>query len=243
MALTVPAEQQLLLLDLADLDQHLTKLRHDIKNHPLRAEIATLAGQIAATDRRITEAEAASSTASTRADSLSDDVDQRAAHIAEQEARLNSGEGMTSRDLLTLQDEINGLKAALSAVEDEALEAVSAAEDAAATVAGEKAVKAEQVERLEALTHELEREVAARENEVTEVMGERGALAARLDAEMVDEYERARGLGGFGVIALYPNGTTNAGIELAPTEVALIRSLERDDLYVSEEYDCLVVRV
>ena len=42
---------------------------------------------------------------------------------------------------------------------------------------------------------------------------------------------------------MQPDGRTGAGISLSPVEVARIKALPEDEVYLSEDYDCIVVRL
>lgn len=56
-------------------------------------------------------------------------------------------------------------------------------------------------------------------------------------------YEHSVATGGYAVMTMTPNGATGAGITLSPVEVAQIKSTPEDDIYLSEDYDCIIVPV
>ena len=75
------------------------------------------------------------------------------------------------------------------------------------------------------------------------IQAERDALFAPLADDLKEAYERARSHGGYAVMGMRPDGSTGAGVRFSPLEVARIRALPDDALYVSEDYDCIVVRL
>jgi len=120
-----PAKEQLKLLDIAELDKTISKLDRKNEKHPLRQELGTLINASAA---RARDKQAAQGRRR-RNGPLRHEAEHTSAalrgQIEDKEAKLNSGVGLTSRDLLVLQDEIAGLRGML----DEASEAEFAALD------------------------------------------------------------------------------------------------------------------
>ena len=89
----------------------------------------------------------------------------------------------------------------------------------------------------------LEDDVAQIIAQRREIQAERDALFAPLADDLKEAYERARSHGGYAVMGMRPDGSTGAGVRFSPLEVARIRALPDDALYVSEDYDCIVVRL
>ena len=93
---TAPADQ-LKLLEVAELDSQIARLERDNVKHPLREKLAAIMNAIAARGREKELAE--------KAVSASEEVLSQAevtcagfqAQISDKEAKLNSGEGLTSR--------------------------------------------------------------------------------------------------------------------------------------------------
>lgn len=240
---TAPAQEQLKLLEVAELDKSIARLDRENEKHPLRQELGALINASAARARdreavrehagaarsRLADAEAASA-------SLRD-------QISDKEAKLNSGAGLTSRDLLVLQEEIDGLRRMLDTASDVEFAAL------------------DEVERAEAEVQKLSREIddvkdkvlegrARLEDEVASIMAERSRIQAERDAlfgplseDLKNIYEKSRQSGGYVVIGMNATGQTGVGIPLSPVEVAQIKALPEDEIYFSEEYDCIVVRL
>ena len=237
-----PAKEQLKLLDIVELDKTISKLDKKNEKHPLRQELGTLINVSAA---RARDKEAAQERAQTARDELAAAERASAAlrnQIDGKEAKLNSGVGLTSRDLL-VQDEIAGLRGMLdeaSEAEFAALEGVEKAEAAVDALSAEIERIKDEVLRGRS---ELEDDVASILAEREKVQAERDELFAPLSPSLKDAYERSRRSGGYAVIAMQPDGRTGVGIPLSPVEVAQIKALPEDEVYLSEDYGCIIVRL
>ncbi len=240
---TAPAQEQLKLLEVAELDKSIARLDRENEKHPLRQELGALINASAA---RARDREAAREHAGAARSRLADAEAASASlrdQISDKEAKLNLGAGLTSRDLLVLQEEIDGLRRMLDTASDVEFAAL------------------DEVERAEAEVQKLSREIddvkdkvlkgrARLEDEVASIMAERSRIQAERDAlfgplseDLKNIYEKSRQSGGYAVIGMNATGQTGVGIPLSPVEVAQIKALPEDEIYFSEEYDCIVVRL
>ncbi|MDP9800200.1 putative nucleic acid-binding Zn-ribbon protein [Arcanobacterium wilhelmae] len=236
-----PRTDQLALLDVAALDSQINKLRREDSAHPLRTELAATVNQIASTGREIAQHEATLAAANTEVEEAGAATAKVSAVIHDKEAKLTSGAGMDSRQLLALQKEIDDARVRLAAAEERDFAALEAVDAAEAALAGARA-------RLEVLNtqmveqrSQLEADVEVITRDVEDLLTKRAALVAPLDGELVALYERSRSRGGFGVIAMYPNGTTSGGIEISPIEAASIKGGDPENVHISDDYDAIVV--
>ncbi len=239
---TAPAADQLKLLDVAELDSQIARLERDNVKHPLRETLGAMMNAAAARARdkeaavaAVTRAEEQLAAAETRCQGLQE-------QITDKDERLNAGTGMTSRDLLVLQQEIAGLRELLSTASDvefQALESLEAAQ--------EKVTSLDVA--LTALKEDMLTKRVELEDAVSEIQSRQAVLSEQRDAiyeplaeDLKRIYRHSRESGGYAVMALRPDGTTGAGIHLSPVEVAQIRSLAEDEIYLSEDYDAIIVR-
>lgn len=238
-----PRADQLALIKVADLDAQIARLEAKNTKHPLRADLGTLMNIIAAKSYERTQNEG-------RLTEAHEDLDAREAATAtirtdveSKEKQYNSGEGLTSKGLLALAEEIKAARAKLDeASEDEfaALEEVDYREQRAATL--EREMK-DLNESMLAKRSELEDAVAEIEGEADKLRAERDALLEPIAGELRNAYEHARTTGGYTVIAMAPSGATNAGVSFSPVEVARIKNAPEDEVLLSEDYDAVIVRV
>lgn len=90
---------------------------------------------------------------------------------------------------------------------------------------------------------ELEDAVAQIQAEQQTLRAQRDVLCDPLAEDLKRIYQHSRESGGYAVLALHPNGTTSGGIHLSPVEVSQIRALPEDEIYLSEDYDAIIVRL
>ncbi|QOR46417.1 zinc ribbon domain-containing protein [Trueperella pecoris] len=236
-----PRQDQLQLLQVADIDAHLARLKIHNERHPLRAEVGAQMNLVAAKARELTEAKKTLSEAEKTLEAASARTKELATVIAAKHKRLNEGVGMDSRELLTLQSEIVTNQARLDQANDAEFLALEAVEEAQESIA---AIEAEQRlinERIVAGRAELEEEIERLEREAEDLRRERNTLYSPLADELKNAYERAQHTGGLTVIALHHNGQTSGGVQLSPIEVNQIKNADPEQIHISDDYQCIVV--
>lgn len=112
-----------------------------------------------------------------------------AAKADQDDSRLYSGEVQGLKDLQALQDEIGGLRARQSDLEEKALEAMVEADELASQIAVREAGRADVDQRITVLVAEIEVAEAELDAELERVTGERDAAAADVDPEVLARYE------------------------------------------------------
>lgn len=238
-----PREDQLVLLDVAELDRAIKRLRAEDAKHPLRAEIAELMNLIAAKGREITQTRDDLARAREELEKTSVESQKIVADIEPRQERLDSGVGVGPRELLSLQSEVDKLREMLDSVTEREfieLETVEGLEGDIATLESEREVLTGKLVDRRA---ELEADVENLTAQIEEITGERDALYRPLHEDLQSAYERALGRGGLTVIKMYPDGSTSGGVAFSPIEVAQIKNAEPDKIHISEDYGCIVVRV
>lgn len=234
---------QLTLLSVAEFDSQIARLERDNVKHPLREKLGAVMNGIAARARDKEAAEAATQAAQDSLAAAEKKCAQLQAQISDKEAKLNSGAGLTSRDLLVLQDEISGLRDMLSAASDEEFAALEAVEAADTRVAQIGALIDQMKDQMVADRAELEDAISVIQAEQESLRARRTALYDPLGDDLKKVYEHSRKSGGYAVMGMHANGTTGAGVQLSPVEVAQIRALPEDEIYLSDDYDAIVVRL
>ncbi len=240
---TAPREDQLQLLKVAELDATLARLRRDDAKHPLRAEVGELMNLVAGKARELASARERLEENQAALDSASSKSSELATVIGDKEARLNAGTGMDSRELLTLQSEINTQRTMLDEASEAEFAALEAVENSEAEIERLESEQRLLNEKIVSGRAELEDAVEVIQREISDIERERTGMYDPLADELKRVYERARDRGGLAVLAMYPNGSTSGGIEFSPIEVAQIRNADPDEIYLSEDYGCIVVRV
>lgn len=146
------------------------------------------------------EYEAAAQDAEKRADELRKRVHRT-------DARLNDGTGLTSRDLMGLQEEIAGLRARIDEVEGEQVEALDAAE----TTEVQKDEAAARAEEVAGRGRTLQAERAREGQRLAEAIADiEGTMATQLDRIPTSLHSRLRGGGEYPPAAVVTTGSCGA---------------------------------
>ena len=238
---TAPRDDQLKLLEVAALDAEIAKLKREDERHPLRADVGELMNFIAENSRQISECAAALKTAQQELGQLSQQADDIRAIIQAKEALYRAGTGMDSRGLLTLQGEIDHARAKLDTLSDAEFEKLEEVENLEARCARLEAERTELNSKMLKGRAELENAVTDIHADIMRVQAQRDAIYTPLDPALRREYERAARSGGYAVIGLHPSGMSTGGVQLSPIEVSQIKKSDPETIWLSEDYDCIVV--
>lgn len=238
---TAPREDQLKLLEVAELDAEIAKLKKEDACHPLRSSVGELMNLIAENSRQISANASALENAQRELTALSQKTDDIGGIIRAKEALYEAGTGMDSRGLLTLQGEIDQARAKLDTVADAEFEKLEEVEDLDAARIRLESERAELHRKMLEGRAELENAVTSIQADIMRVQAQRDAMYAPLDTELRHEYERALRSGGYAVIGLHPNGMSTGGVQLSPIEVSQIKKSDPETIWLSEDYDCIVV--
>ncbi|SLM95984.1 zinc ribbon domain-containing protein [Brevibacterium yomogidense] len=186
---------------------HLRTLQHEAKQTERLEALRALAGEHGELQNertRLAAVHAEQEKAARDAENSADDVRER---VMRTETRLNDGTGLTSRDLMGLQDEIAGLRERIDLIEGEQVEALEAAEETASQLADTTA-KAEEVA---ARGRELQAERASEDErltgEIAEVEKIRASLLERIPADL---HGRLRAEGSYPAAAVVTAGSCGA---------------------------------
>jgi len=240
----VSDDQFQILLSVQDLDARIDQLRH---RHETLAERDELAARQQDRKRVAGRREALQVEYLELQRTLKRNEDELA--VLEERARrehdrLYSGEVTGTRELLTLQEEVDGLRSRCSAAESDALELMEAIEGIEA-----------QLESLGSAVEAAEAEVAAAERQLAEAeavvraeidqqAAARSAEAARIPEVALAGYDglRAR-MGGVAVARLRGGTCEGCHLALSAVELDRIRRAPADELCHCEECGRILVRV
>lgn len=232
------------LLDLADVDQQIRQARHRGKSLPEHAALAELSARHQQLREEHQQAGVALEGIDQEVATLTERADALRAQIASGTGKLNSGEGLTSRDLVALQHEIDGLGGLLEEAEGEELDAMERQEAASARYrdVGSEA---------EAVAAEGKRTLAARDAAAAEVSatvaglestaaGYAGALEAE-NSQLLGAYRRAFDEGGLGAAELKGSTCPSCGQTFGSVALSVLRSADGSEVATCEECDTLLV--
>jgi uncharacterized protein len=240
MAKAAPAEQMRLLdiqvLDgkLRGLDVQAKSLKEDPRLPDLHAGVTVAKSDLVVLDTEVGDAQR-------RLTKSEDDVSQVAARIAKDEAKLNSGSGL-SKDLMALQSDIESLTKRRGELEDVELEAMETLEDATARQGAQQALVAQMQSVLDGVVAEIREKLGALRMERDATAGERAELAATFDPALLAIYDRTLTKYGVGAARLFHGTSEGSGMQLSPGDLADIKNAAADDVVFCPDSGAILVR-
>jgi predicted nucleic acid-binding Zn-ribbon protein len=235
-------QEQLRLLELADIDAELSRLDHRHRGLPELAEVERLDARAGEVRDAIVTAETEISDLSREQAKAEGDVEQVRVRVDRDRKRLDAGQVSSPRELENLQSEIESLHRRQSDLEEIVLDVMERRE----TVDGRLAsLTAEQAR----LGGELEDAMARRDAAVADIaskageLGERRAgVAAGVPADVLALYEKLREQHGVGAAALRRGRCEGCHMELNTVDLNRIRAADPDEVLRCEECRRILVR-
>jgi predicted nucleic acid-binding Zn-ribbon protein len=239
-AKAAPAEQ-LKLLELQALDAKLKSLsnrRRTIETDPrisdLQAALSVANGELGAAVMAVHDAEAELKRSEA-------DVEQVASRIKRDEARLNSGTGL-SKDLVALQSDIASLTKRLSTLEDVELEIMERLEGLRERQAAQQKIVDDVQGSFGGIRAALDVALAEIAAEAAEVGARRSEFAAGIDAGLLALYDKTLARRGVGAARLFHGKSEGSGMQLSPGDLAEIKAAAEDDVVFCPDSGCILVR-
>ncbi|XAS69571.1 C4-type zinc ribbon domain-containing protein [Micrococcaceae bacterium Sec5.7] len=240
MAKAAPAEQ-LKLLELQGLDaklKSLTNRRRSIETDPriedLQAALDVANGELGGAKVAVHDAEAELKRSEA-------DVEQVASRIERDEARLNSGSGL-SKDLVALQRDIASLNKRRSDLEDVELEVMERLEGLRTRQATQQQIVDDIQASFGVIRAELDSALAEIATGAADVAGRRSDFAAGLDTGMLAVYEKTLAKRSIGAARLFHGTSEGSGMQLSPGDLAEIKAAAEDDIVFCPDSGCILVR-
>jgi predicted nucleic acid-binding Zn-ribbon protein len=239
-AKAAPAEQ-LKLLELQGLDAKLKSLSNrrrvlesDPRINDLESALSVANGELGAAKMAVHDAEAELKRSEA-------DVEQVASRIQRDEARLNSGTGL-SKDLVALQSDIASLNKRLSNLEDVELEVMERLEGLRERQSTQQQIVDDVRGSFAVIRAELDAALAEIATEAAAVGAQRKDFAAGLEAGMLAIYEKTLARRGVGAARLFHGTSEGSGMQLSPGDLAEIKAAAADDIVFCPDSGCILVR-
>ncbi len=237
-----PEELKRLLL-VQDQDRGLDALAHQRSTLPQREDLQAVEQR--RVELGVVEAEIAGRRHELERDQrrLEDEVALIEDRIKTEDGKLYGGEVSGVKELQALQDEIAGLKARQTLVEDQIISVMEAAEPVDAELAQVAQQRAELDQQEIALTAALAEAEVAIDAEAGELQQLRNDTAAGINQELLKIYQAIRDQPGrIGVARLVGSTCHGCHLELPAVEVDRLRKLPTDTLVHCEECGAILVR-
>ncbi|WP_277451843.1 C4-type zinc ribbon domain-containing protein [Janibacter sp. DB-40] len=231
------------LLELQALDIRLQQIAHARTRLPQIAALEQARSQLQRAQDDVVRAETTLGDIRREVARAEADVQQVRDRAARDQQRLDTGAGMTSRDLTALQSEIESLarrQGDLEDVEIEAMERQEAAEERVSSGTEKQAGLQAEVDRL---TRERDEALAELDAEEKQVSAPRAELVASIDDALISLYDRIREKsGGLAAAELKHGRCGGCRLELNPVDLAAIEKAPVDEVVRCEECDRILVR-
>ena len=233
--------EQVLAVQEVDLVVH--QLRHRRANLPELAALEANAAEQAGVAAERAVVEEARRDLVRRQHVLEDEIATVRRRADEHDATLYSGSVTSPRELQALQDEIESLHRRQRTLEDQDLELMEQIEPLAGELAALDARRDALVASAVALQEALDAAAGGIDAELAEAQERRAALAADVDAGVLDDYDRLRAQQGGIAIARLEAGTCGGcHLQLSAVEVDRIRRLDPGERVLCEECGRLLAR-
>ena len=235
-------QDQMRLLELAELDREVGRVQHAAKSLPQHQSIADLMTM----RRDITDALVS---ATTEVDDLRLDVRRAEGDIAPVKARLernqqriDDGSVSDPKTLRGLTEEVEHLHRRIADLEEEQLQVMGDLEEAEARQAEFTAKKNDVEARLRDLVASRDKEVAVLATEAKELGSSRTAKAAVVAPQLLALYEKIRTHSGSGAAALRRGRCGGCSLELTPADLDTYRKAPANEVLRCVECDRILVR-
>ena len=238
----IEPREQLRLLDLAEVDKSLNRLRHARNAIPELKTIEDADAQLAATRGDVVEAQTAQNDLNREMQRLESDIDSVRSRITRNQQRLDSGAVSSAKDVASLEHEMQTLHRRQSNLEDQELELMGRAEELEAQLK-EVADARRGVEEIRAgALIDRDRKWTEADQQISMTQTQRDNLAATFDADLLAIYDKVRTTGVPGAALMTQRRCGGCRIELAGSELAAVRAAAPDEIVRCESCRCIMVR-
>lgn len=214
-----PGAQQAL-LQVAELDTTIARLRHRRTKLPENEQLATLQAKRNQLGEQIVAAQTRLADAKVDLAGLEKDLAPVQARLKRNEEKIESGL-IEQKALQPMLDEIENLKRRISTLEDSQLEIMQRLEDETALVERVGAERAEIETTMRGLLQTRDHSAADLDTQIENLSGQRETLAGRLPQNLMDIYHKvAARAGGTGAAELRARRCGGCGLELDVAELA-----------------------
>ncbi|GAA4201926.1 zinc ribbon domain-containing protein [Microbispora amethystogenes] len=235
-------EAQKRLLDLAELDTSLDRVRHRRRTLPDLAEIDELSKRLARLATQVIAAETEAGDLARDQAKAESDVDAVRVRVDRDTKRLDSGQVSSPKDLASLQSEITSLRRRQSDLEEVVLEIMERREAADAQVESLRSERDKVTGTLRAAEERRDAAFAEIDKEGGELTGRRTTVSADIPADLLALYEKLREQSGVGAAMLHGGRCLGCRTSLSIADLNRIRAAAHDEVVRCEECRRILVR-
>lgn len=238
----IEPREQLRLLELADVDKQLNRLRHERGAIPQLKTIEEADQQLSATRGDVIDTETARNDLGREMQRLESDIDSVRKRIERNQQRLDSGAVSSAKDVTALEHEMQTLHRRQTLLEDQELELMERAEqlDTQLEEVGKARQAVEEIRASALIQRDEKWAEIDQQTSMTET--QRSSIAGTIPTELVALYDKIRGTGVPGAALLTQRRCGGCRLELAGSELAAVRAAAPSEIVRCESCRCILVR-
>ena len=234
-------ESQRLLLDLNSIDQSISKLDYQKKNHPQLMKITELTARVPSIEASIVENDSQIIETKKEVSKAEIDVENISKRVQKDKERLASSE-TSAKDLTQIQHEIGTLESKQKELEEVQIEFLEKVEDLEHKKRGLQEIVEQVKEEISELNIAIKADFEKANKEIVTFSTERLTVISKVEKDLLDLYEKIRSEHGIGA-GLFSHGTCNScQIQISPSEINNINSTDPEEVIRCENCRCILVR-
>lgn len=238
----IEPREQLRLLDLAEVDKNLNRLRHQRAGVPQLKVIEDADAQLSGARNDVIDTQTARNDLGREMARLESDVDSVRSRIERNQQRLESGAISAAKDVNALEHEMQTLARRQSNLEDQELELMERAEALDAQLA--EVSKAQQsVEEIRAgAILERDERWSELDQQIAMTQTQRASLAGTFEADLLAVYDKVRATGVPGAALMTQRRCGACRMDLAGSELAALSTAAPNEIVRCESCRSIMVR-
>ena len=234
-------ESQRLLLDLNSIDQSISKLDYQKKNHPQLMKITELTARVPSIEASIVENDSQITETKKEVSKAEIDVENISKRVQKDKERLSSSE-TSAKDLTQIQHEIGTLESKQKELEEVQIEFLEKVEDLEHKKRGLQEILEQVKSEISELNTTIKADFEKANKEIANFATERQIVVGKIENELITLYEKIRTEQGIGA-GLFSHGTCNScQIQISPSEINNINSTDPEEIVRCENCRCVLVR-
>lgn len=233
--------QQQLLLDLQDLDNQLARFARKKRQLPERAELEAMQQETTTAREVFMSMQRELDTQNAEIERIESDIDVVRQRIRRDDALI--AESKSPKEAQALQNELDTLHRRQGELEEREFELMENNEDTQARFDAASSALSSIDGRRQAIVDTISAAEAEIDAQVAAARSDRAGLAAELQRDLLEHYEKLRARLGIGAARLRNKISEASNMELAPAELAAILAVPADDLVHCPHSGAILVRV
>jgi predicted nucleic acid-binding Zn-ribbon protein len=234
-------ESQRLLLDLKSIDQSISKLDYQKKNHPQLIKITELTTRVPSIEASIVENDSQITETKKEVSKAEIDVENISKRLQKDKERLSSSQ-TSAKDLTQIQHEIGTLDSKQKELEEVQIEFLEKLEDLEHKKRGLQQILNQIKSEISELNTSIKADFEKVNKEIATFATERQTVLGKIENELIELYEKIRFEHGIGA-EIFSHGTCKScQIQISPSEINNISSTDLEEIVRCENCRCILVR-